>query len=88
MKIEIIEKGRERKIPGVGQLWRHVGSTCVLMRMNDSHGARALGFSVKPKETFFSIDMEDGEVCFTEKATTNIEILELVDGVLRVAVVD
>jgi hypothetical protein len=85
MKYEVISKTSEDTIPEVGQMWKHAGFSTVYMRINDTHGANALGTENRD-EKFYSVH-PDGIIVNTSRKADNIEILQPVGGVIKLEVV-
>ena len=68
----------KRRLPNVGEPWRHEGSQTVYLRINDDQGERV--WEDRRKNSFFSVNIDNGFIRTTDLNDGTIQILEPVGG--------
>jgi hypothetical protein len=84
MKCVVRGQSKEKRLPEVGEAWKHEDLETVFLRIDDDKGREALGHSEERSEyAFYSTDLDTGDIVWTNKDTYDISILVPKDGVIE-----
>jgi hypothetical protein len=71
----ITEENSQCSIPQVGDVWRHADRSSLYMRIDDINGFNALRLSNVCNVSFYSVNLNTGQIEYTNKDCTPIKIL-------------
>lgn len=81
MTTEVV-KNTKKRLPNVGECWKHGNEVNVYMRIIDNDGNLVYP-NINRADHFFSVDLNTGCIVWTARDASRIEILAPVGGVLQ-----